>query len=634
MDESERLFERFRRAGDTEALGRVFDATAPRLLQLAIHLVGDLAAAEDLLQATFVTAIERAATFDASRSLDAWLAGILANHARDLKKAARREIDVSALAERIEATPLDHALDAEWSAALAQAIERVPEPFRVVLILRLQHGMEPIEIAHALQRSPGAVRVQLHRGRELLRKHLPSGIVATALFLAEPGRGLTQVKANVVAHAAFAKSTLGVAAIVGGVAMSTKVAIGSLALVLALAALWFLREQTGARDESTAMASARTSGVIATERRDTEFAVAESATQSSREDITLTSGTDDADSIKLHGRVVDADTDQGIPGAEVELFAPLKMRVDDIRSRWPDRMCTAADGSMRGADWPRFATELSAEAILKLDEVGVYAPDETRAPTVRASTNSEGEFDLASPRSLGFLFCAAKGYASSHKCLTAIRGASSGASELTCEIAMRAPRRLFGFVVGDDLKRIQRTIRLRFMGRMRCGPSMTTNIDGSAIRSLEKDRQDPQLDSCVVETKADGSFECEMSAAFVYDTASLEPDLEYVTTGCLRENGTKLLNDLSTVAQPGLLKEPFVIVMRPQHSSADREHSSPVHAQVRRIVGPSTRILPRTARVHASHALELCPRRQLGPGGRADAVHVHGVGGRLLADHS
>lgn len=67
------LFERFRRGGDPEALGRVFDATAPRLLQLAVHLVSDLAAAEDLVRTTFVTAIERASTFDQSRSLDAWL---------------------------------------------------------------------------------------------------------------------------------------------------------------------------------------------------------------------------------------------------------------------------------------------------------------------------------------------------------------------------------------------------------------------------------------------------------------------------------------------------------------------------------------------------------------------------------
>src|SRR5204862_3992733 len=117
--------------------------------------------------------------------------------------------DVSSLVERVEATPLEHALDAEWSAALADALDRVPEPYRVVLILRLQHGMEPTQIAHALQRSPGAVRVQLHRGREMLRKLLPAGIVASAMFIAEPSRGLAGVKASVITHAAVAMSSVG-----------------------------------------------------------------------------------------------------------------------------------------------------------------------------------------------------------------------------------------------------------------------------------------------------------------------------------------------------------------------------------------------------------------------------------------
>src|SRR5204862_2338590 len=140
--------------------------------------------------------------------------------------------DVSSLVERVEATPLEHALDAEWSAALADALDRVPEPYRVVLILRLQHGMEPTQIAHALQRSPGAVRVQLHRGREILRKLLPAGILASAVFLAETTRGLAQIKANVIAEAVLAKSSAASAGIVGDLLMGTKLLVGVAALVL------------------------------------------------------------------------------------------------------------------------------------------------------------------------------------------------------------------------------------------------------------------------------------------------------------------------------------------------------------------------------------------------------------------
>src|SRR5688572_6629259 len=49
-----RLFLRWRERGDAEALGEVFDRTAPELLRVALHVVRDPAEADDLLQATFL----------------------------------------------------------------------------------------------------------------------------------------------------------------------------------------------------------------------------------------------------------------------------------------------------------------------------------------------------------------------------------------------------------------------------------------------------------------------------------------------------------------------------------------------------------------------------------------------------
>ena len=43
----DRLFERFRRRGDVEALGKLFDEAAPELYRVAVHLAADLHAAED-----------------------------------------------------------------------------------------------------------------------------------------------------------------------------------------------------------------------------------------------------------------------------------------------------------------------------------------------------------------------------------------------------------------------------------------------------------------------------------------------------------------------------------------------------------------------------------------------------------
>src|ERR1051325_4484976 len=111
MDEALSLiFARWRASGDPKLLAQVFDRAAPELLRVAIHLVGEPGAAEDLVQATFVTAIERAQVFDATRKLEAWAGGILANHARDLQRDAARAPDPQRFEERLERSALDEAL--------------------------------------------------------------------------------------------------------------------------------------------------------------------------------------------------------------------------------------------------------------------------------------------------------------------------------------------------------------------------------------------------------------------------------------------------------------------------------------------------------------------------------------------
>ena len=89
----DRAFARFCRSGDPDQIARVFDLIAPRLILVAIHLVRDADEAEDLLQITFLEAIQRAQSFEQGRPVLPWLLTILsrraANRRRD--KERRRE---------------------------------------------------------------------------------------------------------------------------------------------------------------------------------------------------------------------------------------------------------------------------------------------------------------------------------------------------------------------------------------------------------------------------------------------------------------------------------------------------------------------------------------------------------------
>ncbi len=91
-------FLQFQKDGDPEALARVFDGTAIDLLQIASHLVSSVEDAEDLVQATYLVAIEETASYDPTKgSVASWLFGILKNRCHKSLRAQRRVID----AERI-----------------------------------------------------------------------------------------------------------------------------------------------------------------------------------------------------------------------------------------------------------------------------------------------------------------------------------------------------------------------------------------------------------------------------------------------------------------------------------------------------------------------------------------------------
>ncbi len=203
----ETLFDRFRRRGDVAALGEVFDATAPELLRVAMALVREPAEADDLLQQTFLTAIERAERYDAERRLVPWLLGILAHHAREQRRVARRPLDTARLERPAPRTPQEDALDAEVGQALERAFGELSTRERVVLEAYLSHGKGAAEIAHELGGSPGAVRMQIHRGLDRLRKLLPASLAVGAAGGALSAQGLDAVRASVLSAAERAASS-------------------------------------------------------------------------------------------------------------------------------------------------------------------------------------------------------------------------------------------------------------------------------------------------------------------------------------------------------------------------------------------------------------------------------------------
>ncbi|HEX5054702.1 MAG TPA: sigma-70 family RNA polymerase sigma factor, partial [Planctomycetota bacterium] len=226
MDPATADFVSFREHGDLGALGRVFDALGPRLLALALHVCGNGADAEDALQATFVVAMQKSTAFDARQPVGPWLAGILSGEAGNLRRREHRRAAVP-VPDQVSGgdDPAAAAERRDLVARLRTNIESLPAEQRQVLLLQLQHGLQPAEIAEVLGVPPGTVRMRLHRGLAALRGLMPAGLLA-GLIAGLPSRGLAAVRRAVLASARSQAAAAGAAtAIVGSLLMKKVVTV-------------------------------------------------------------------------------------------------------------------------------------------------------------------------------------------------------------------------------------------------------------------------------------------------------------------------------------------------------------------------------------------------------------------------
>jgi RNA polymerase sigma-70 factor, ECF subfamily len=130
----------------------------------------DRATADDLMQEVFVTAANKIDTLDKPESIGAWLCSIARNKALDHLRSRKQHDEVRD--DDVEVAPTADAV-IDMKRALA-AIRALPEAYRETLILRLVEGLSGPEIAAQTGLTEGSVRVNLHRGMQLLREALSS----------------------------------------------------------------------------------------------------------------------------------------------------------------------------------------------------------------------------------------------------------------------------------------------------------------------------------------------------------------------------------------------------------------------------------------------------------------------------
>jgi RNA polymerase sigma-70 factor (ECF subfamily) len=184
------LLERIR-AGDEAAFAAVVEEHQATLLRLAKSWFKDDAAANDIVQKTWLVVLESLDRFEGRSSLRTWLYGILLNLARSHARAAQREVPLEPAvgAEQFQPegdrwaghwadfpspfpTPEEAATRAELRVALEAAIRELPPIQQQILVLCDIEGLTGEEVCNILGVTGTHQRVLLHRARAKLRKSL------------------------------------------------------------------------------------------------------------------------------------------------------------------------------------------------------------------------------------------------------------------------------------------------------------------------------------------------------------------------------------------------------------------------------------------------------------------------------
>jgi len=187
------------RRGDADAFAALVDRHSRAMIRVAMAYVPTRAAAEEVVQETWIAVMRGIDRFEGRSSLKTWIFRILTNVAMRAGARERRSVPFSALAEAENTgepsvdpdrflaadhelfpghwaimptrwpTPEEGLLAGETREVIAAAIAGLPAAQRTVIALRDVEGWNSEEVVDALEISPGNQRILLHRARTRVR---------------------------------------------------------------------------------------------------------------------------------------------------------------------------------------------------------------------------------------------------------------------------------------------------------------------------------------------------------------------------------------------------------------------------------------------------------------------------------
>lgn len=251
------------RSGDEQAFGRLVDETKSVVSAIALAIVGDYPASQDIAQDVFLAAWRNLAKLRSPASFVPWLRQTTRNRSRTwLRDQGRRRVARARVDELLPEVaddrpdPSELLSEREERRLVAEALAELSDEAREVIILYYREGQSVAQVADLLEMTPAAVKQRLSRGRRRMRESVAERLgpllVRTAPSAAFTAAVLTGL--NAAAPSVAASAAMGTAATVGGASLSAKLGIATVGVLVGasggiLGVLYGLRGEFRKADE-------------------------------------------------------------------------------------------------------------------------------------------------------------------------------------------------------------------------------------------------------------------------------------------------------------------------------------------------------------------------------------------------
>lgn len=163
------------RTGDQKAQFEIYRLYYKSMYNTSLRIVRDPQEAEDIMQESFLSAFRKIKTYSGKVSFGAWLRKIVVNNSLDTLKRRKfliEDLDENIVEQLTEEGEPDEDLTTVRVDEIRQAIDKLPDGYRIVLSLHLLEGYDHQEIAEILDISSSTSRSQFTRARQKLIQFL------------------------------------------------------------------------------------------------------------------------------------------------------------------------------------------------------------------------------------------------------------------------------------------------------------------------------------------------------------------------------------------------------------------------------------------------------------------------------